>query len=546
MPGPAYDQAVLGANGWECDPTPNTGIAVPYPFTSRTLIAADNGNTLICATAQTATVNTGLPTGFGCAFKGEISFNGTATVTDVRVAGAVNPWCRLVQTGPDTYDVINSNALGNEVIAQTDPLTGGITGLVASGINFHDADLGHARGLRHAPYYNLMSGQIMDFPSASFVHVGGSGSSVDTSARNSYGGYTATLNVGSTLNNYARIRTYALDGSPPDMDIDGTPFVVVVEIESGMADADQVALVFATNPASNGLSYTWSLRTAYHIGDLYFLTASADLFTASGGLTWDQAMTYMHVQVTNKASSGGGGVVKLHGVFRRLQSRPKLIIDFDDNYATAYTQVFPYMAKYGLVGNIGVIADRVGTAGYMTEAQIDEMYAAGWDMVVHGDYAHTSGMLNSYAAILADIEHNRDYIAARWPRAADHYIFPAGQIHAQSESALIAAGMRSSRVTIIGSTQMTGPWGLEGKYSLYGRGINDNNKALLLPDVDAAITCGGTCRQFGHIVKKTVSDASTDIAISDWRTYIDGVAERVRDGRIDVVTMSRWAMWAGI
>lgn len=125
MPGPAYDQAVLGANGWECDPTPNTGIAVPYPFTSRTLIAADNGNTLICATAQTATVNTGLPTGFGCAFKGEISFNGTATVTDVRVAGAVNPWCRLVQTGPDTYDVINSNALGNEVIAQTDPLTGG-------------------------------------------------------------------------------------------------------------------------------------------------------------------------------------------------------------------------------------------------------------------------------------------------------------------------------------------------------------------------------------------------------------------------------------
>lgn len=84
--------------------------AAPAAFTSRTLIAADNGATLICATAQTATVNTGLPTGFGCAFKGAVSFAGTATVTDVRTTGATNPWCSLVQTGADTYDAVGSKA----------------------------------------------------------------------------------------------------------------------------------------------------------------------------------------------------------------------------------------------------------------------------------------------------------------------------------------------------------------------------------------------------------------------------------------------------
>ena len=31
MPGPAYDQAVLGANGWECDPTPNVNFALDAP-----------------------------------------------------------------------------------------------------------------------------------------------------------------------------------------------------------------------------------------------------------------------------------------------------------------------------------------------------------------------------------------------------------------------------------------------------------------------------------------------------------------------------------
>lgn len=82
----------------------------PSAFTSRVLTSADNGAPLICASAQTATVNTGLPTAFGCSFKGAISFAGTATVADVRTTGAANPWCALVQTGANTYDVVGGKA----------------------------------------------------------------------------------------------------------------------------------------------------------------------------------------------------------------------------------------------------------------------------------------------------------------------------------------------------------------------------------------------------------------------------------------------------
>jgi hypothetical protein len=83
---------------------------LPSTFTSRALTDSDKGNNLICASAQVATVNTGLAGGFSCNFKGVITFAGTATVTDVRTTGATNPWCTLMATGTNTYDVVGTKA----------------------------------------------------------------------------------------------------------------------------------------------------------------------------------------------------------------------------------------------------------------------------------------------------------------------------------------------------------------------------------------------------------------------------------------------------
>lgn len=97
-------------SGFSSGGTGGNVVGVPSAFSNRALTAADNGNVLVCASSLTATVNTGLPSGFGCAFKGDISFNGTATVTDVRESGASNPWCALVQVGVDAYNVVGGVA----------------------------------------------------------------------------------------------------------------------------------------------------------------------------------------------------------------------------------------------------------------------------------------------------------------------------------------------------------------------------------------------------------------------------------------------------
>ena len=98
---------IIGPNGKQIG-----GTASPYAFTTRALDEADNGQTRVCASAQTATVNASMPVGFGVAFKGAISFTAGSgvTITDVRTTGAANPWCALTQTGVDTYDVVGTKA----------------------------------------------------------------------------------------------------------------------------------------------------------------------------------------------------------------------------------------------------------------------------------------------------------------------------------------------------------------------------------------------------------------------------------------------------
>ena len=100
------NDAIAGLSGIST----SAGFGIPSAFTSRALTKDDNGNTLVCASAQVATVNVDLPVGFGCAFKGAVSFAGTATVNDVRTTGATNPWCSLVQTAANTYDAVGGKA----------------------------------------------------------------------------------------------------------------------------------------------------------------------------------------------------------------------------------------------------------------------------------------------------------------------------------------------------------------------------------------------------------------------------------------------------
>ena len=61
-----------------------------------------------------------------------------------------------------------------------------------------------------------------------------------------------------------------------------------------------------------------------------------------------------------------------------LPEKP-VILTFDDGYADNYTNAFPLLQKYGMIGHFFIITDFVNEkrAEYMTWPQIEEMSAAG-------------------------------------------------------------------------------------------------------------------------------------------------------------------------
>jgi hypothetical protein len=61
-----------------------------------------------------------------------------------------------------------------------------------------------------------------------------------------------------------------------------------------------------------------------------------------------------------------------------LVPRGAITITFDDGWLTTYTQAWPVLQEFNLVGNVGVYTEAVGWSGYMSESQLQELYDAGW------------------------------------------------------------------------------------------------------------------------------------------------------------------------
>lgn len=112
-----------------------------------------------------------------------------------------------------------------------------------------------------------------------------------------------------------------------------------------------------------------------------------------------------------------------------------LAITVDDGWDTAYTLGAPAFERYGMRASFAIIADLIGTAGYMTLAQLQDLRDRGHECVVHGPIGGT-GSLNNYAAsssrlaaVTADVKFHRDYLVNNGLNvrgSANCYVFPQG------------------------------------------------------------------------------------------------------------------------
>jgi hypothetical protein len=103
-------------------------------------------------------------------------------------------------------------------------------------------------------------------------------------------------------------------------------------------------------------------------------------FVAFGGITPKDWITAIQLRLE---SNIGNAVAAFDSLYYQRRTPPKLVISFDDNWLTEYTEGYVYMSKLGLPGTIYAIRDTVGQDGYMSLKQLKEVYAAGWDIGNH-------------------------------------------------------------------------------------------------------------------------------------------------------------------
>lgn len=77
----------------------------------------------------------------------------------------------------------------------------------------------------------------------------------------------------------------------------------------------------------------------------------------------------------------------------QLLPKPTLTLTFDDGHRSLHSIALPMMSAVGFTGAVAILSDRVGVDNYgdnpdddyLTLAQMQEMYNAGWDMINHTD-----------------------------------------------------------------------------------------------------------------------------------------------------------------
>lgn len=162
-----------------------------------------------------------------------------------------------------------------------------------------------------------------------------------------------------------------------------------------------------------------------HIGKLwggYHVSEVAGLATAG--------VSNMGLYVRQSGSIPYSQETKYDALLGKAGGRPTVILGFDDNKLTQYTNAFPIMQARGMVGIFYVPEQLTRNSSFMTTAMLQEMYAAGWDCGL--DSTHNDDISSSFgtmAAWEASFQLNRDYaIANGMTRGNEHIAYTHGQI----------------------------------------------------------------------------------------------------------------------
>jgi peptidoglycan/xylan/chitin deacetylase (PgdA/CDA1 family) len=169
----------------------------------------------------------------------------------------------------------------------------------------------------------------------------------------------------------------------------------------------------------NFLDYALDLNTN---NEWYELTFTRSEFESSGSPDWNNISFAIL-----RGWSVSGKTPSIY--FDTLQSfsqgrKGHVSVVFDDGWDTQYNQAFAYMQTKKLRGNIFVIPTIIGDAGRVTQSNLDDMAAAGWDISGHGE-SDLATLTESQ--MRSDVANTKAYLDQKGYKGRNIYAYPEGQ-----------------------------------------------------------------------------------------------------------------------
>jgi peptidoglycan/xylan/chitin deacetylase (PgdA/CDA1 family) len=279
-----------------------------------------------------------------------------------------------------------------------------------------------------------------------------------------------------------------------------------------------------------------------------FMAFPTTVFTAVNGGTLAEVN---HARLVLRKPNTTTLTLYIGPLLHSFRSRPKVVLTFDDAVDDGYW-AFQQMEPYGYKGSLGIPHGKIGTDGglnYLTVAEMEEMYAAGWDCSHHGDDGFSTITLATARQLIRD--NLAEFRANGWTRGNEFGIFPLGQrvcsdaSYDELRAMLIEEGVPYWRVGV-NDMMYPAPYGIDDFVSIrnlqcgQGAAPNLNDAAAALAAVDKAITAGATLFLNFHQFVASGADSSLEWNESEFTALLAGL--HARAAKIDVVSFTEWKL----
>lgn len=278
-------------------------------------------------------------------------------------------------------------------------------------------------------------------------------------------------------------------------------------------------------------------------------------FTNVGGETWgnfkairivfgvpstkyNNGFTGNTLETVTKTTVGVGGIY-----LNPIHKIPKIMLNFDDSMC--YAGIYPYMRSKGIRGTIYLCYDHtyeVGAGKYMTEAQHNEVYNAGWDIGCHSK-THTDMWYLDKDQLLWEWSTVLDYVLSKgWTRGAYFAAYPKAEYNTLEMEVIQSLGFKMARGRSLGlidymtSDQMLG-------YPTYEI-QSTTTLSSVTGWIDKAIERGTDMSLFTHYITDTTPPDSYGTTTTIFKSVVDYLVSKRDAGLLELVTASEY--YAGL